>query len=523
MSLTELFIKRPTIVAVLFTILALLGITCYTKLNYDLFPKMDIPEISVSTQYSGAGASEVEGSVTKKLEDALSSLEKTKDMQSTSQEGLSTITIEFESGADINVALQDVQRKVNAEQAQLPSGAKTPSVNKFSSDDMPVIKLGVTAKMQATRLYEITKDQIKARLSKLDGVGQVSLVGGNEREINININKNKLDIYRLSISQVYQAVENANMEFSTGKIEGNTKQYTIRLSGKIQSVDKLSNVIVEKNASGSTVRLSDIAEIVDGIAEQASLNRINGENSIGISIQKQTDANTVNVCRLVKKEIRDIEKSYSAYDMKFDVATDNSTFTLESANEVLKDLVYAILLVSVVMFFFLHSVRNSFIVMISIPASIISVFVAMYVFDFSLNMMTLMALALIVGILVDDSIVILENIQRHLKMGKDRQQAAIDGRKEIGLSAVAITMVDVVVFLPLSLVGGMIGNMLREFALVVVFSTLMSLLVSFSITPLLASRFSRIEKLSNATIMGKLALGFDGLFNKLSAYYEIAL
>jgi HAE1 family hydrophobic/amphiphilic exporter-1 len=280
---------------------------------------------------------------------------------------------------------------------------------------------------------------------------------------------------------------------------------------------------VEKNASGSTVRLSDIAEIVDGIAEQASLNRINGENSIGISIQKQTDANTVNVCRLVKKEIRDIEKSYSAYDMKFDVATDNSTFTLESANEVLKDLVYAILLVSVVMFFFLHSVRNSFIVMISIPASIISVFVAMYVFDFSLNMMTLMALALIVGILVDDSIVILENIQRHLKMGKDRQQAAIDGRKEIGLSAVAITMVDVVVFLPLSLVGGMIGNMLREFALVVVFSTLMSLLVSFSITPLLASRFSRIEKLSNATIMGKLALGFDGLFNKLSAYYEIAL
>jgi|WetSurMetagenome_2_1015567.scaffolds.fasta_scaffold00229_3 hydrophobic/amphiphilic exporter-1 (mainly G- bacteria), HAE1 family len=523
MTITQLIIKRPTLVVVLFTVLTLLGIMSYMQLNYDLFPKMNIPVISVITQYPGAAASEVENSVTKKLEDALSSLEKMKDMQSTSQEGLSSITIELESSADVDLIIQDAQRKINAIQTLLPVDAKAPSINKFSSDDLPIMNLGVTAKMEPTRLYQITKDQIKARLSKLNGVGQVSLVGGEEREIKINVSKSKLDVYKLSISWIYQAVGNANMEFPTGKIEDDTKQYTVRLSGKIKSLDNLRNIIVSKSASGSAVKLSDVAEIVDGTAEQNTLNRINGVNSIGLVIQKQSDANAVNVSRLVKKEITAIEKDYSSCDLKFNIASDNSTYTLASANEVFKDLLYAILLVSLVMFFFLHSIRNAFIVMVSIPSSIISVFIAMYVFHFTLNMMTLLALALIIGILVDDSIVVLENIHRHLKMGKDRKQAAVDGRSEIGFTAVAITMVDVVVFLPLSLVGGMIGNMLREFALVVVFSTLMSLFVSFTVTPLLASQFSRIEQLTKGTLMGKLAIGFEGLFNGLLTYYESIL
>jgi HAE1 family hydrophobic/amphiphilic exporter-1 len=492
----------------------------YMQLNYDLFPKMNIPMISVVTQYPGAAASEVETSVTKKLEDALSSLEKVKDMQSTSQEGVSTISIELESGADVDLIIQNAQRKINTIQSLLPVDAKTPSVNKFSSDDLPIIKLGVTGNMEPTRLYQITKDQIKARLSKLDGVGQVSLVGGEEREIKINVNKSKLDVYKLSIGRIYQSIQNANMEFPTGKIEDFTKQYTVRLSGKITSLKNLRNIIVSKSESGGTIKLSDVAEITDGTAEQNTLNRINGVNSIGLIINKQSDANSVNVSRLIKKEITSIEKDYSSSNLKFDIASDNSTYTLASANEVFKDLLYAILLVSVVMFFFLHSIRNAFIVLVSIPCSIISVFVAMYLFHFTLNMMTLLALALIIGILVDDSIVVLENIHRHLKMGKDRKLAAIDGRSEIGFTAVAITMVDVVVFLPLSLLGGMIGNMLREFALVVVFSTLMSLLVSFTVTPLLASRFSRIEKLTRGTLMGRLALGFEHFFEKLTVYYE---
>jgi len=523
MTFTQLIIKRPTIVVVLFTILTLLGITCYLNLNYDLFPKMNIPIVSIITQYPGASANEVESSVTKKLEDALSSLEKMEDMSSTSQEGLSTITIQLKSGANIDISLQDAQRKINVVLSQLPEDVKNPVINKFSSDDMPVMKLGVTADMEATQLYQVVKDQIKARLSKLDGVGNVSMVGGNEREIQINVKKDKLATYKFSILQIYSAIQNANMEFPTGKIEDNFRQYSVRLSGKIKSIESLKNIAITSNSSGSTVKLADIADIVDGTADQTTLNRINGINSIGIVIQKQSDANSVNVSKSVRKEITAIEKSYSSKNLKFNIATDNSIYTMSSAKKVFEDLIYSILLVSIVMFFFLHSIRNAFIILVSIPCSIISVFIAMYVFNFTLNMMTLLALALIIGILVDDSIVVLENIHRHLKMGKDRKQAAIDGRNEIGFTAVAITMVDVVVFLPLALVGGMIGHMLREFALVVVFSTLMSLFVSFTVTPLLASRFSKIEKLTNRTIMGALALEFEKFFGKLSLFYEFIL
>jgi len=520
MSITEIAIKRPTLVVVIFAVLAILGITCYTNLNYELIPKLSFPSLSITTMYPGASANEVESSVSKKLEDALSSLENVKSIQTTSQEGLSSITIELESNADANLALQDAQRKINAMAANLPSGVKSPSINKFSSDEMPVIKFGVTAKIAPTKLYLLADNQIKSQLSKLKGVGQVSLVGGNEREIKININKNKLDAYKITISQVYQAIYNANIEMPTGKIESNVKQYTVRLLGKIKSLDEFRNITVSRTISGSSIKLSDIAEIVDGITEQTNLNKINGKNSIGISIQKQTDANTVDVCKRVKEELKLLENQYPDYQLKFDIASDNSTYTLASANAVMEDIGFAILIVAFVMFIFLHSIRNSIIVLISIPASIISVFIAMYIFNFSLNLLTLMALSLLIGILVDDSIVVLENISRHLAMGKDKRTAALDGRNEISFTAVAITMVDIAVFLPLSLVSGMIGGMLREFSLVIVFATLMSLFVSFIVTPLLASRFSKVQDYSKKSMIGKFSIWVETTYNKIVGYYE---
>jgi len=520
MSITEIAIKRPTLVVVIFSVLVILGITCYTNLNYELIPKLSFPSLSITTTYPGASANEVESSVSKKLEDALSSLENVKSMQTTSQEGLSSITIELESSADANLAVQDAQRKINAMVANLPTGVKSPSINKFSSDEMPVIKLGVTAKIAPTKLYLLTDNQIKSQLSKIKGVGQVSLVGGNEREIKINIDKNKLDAYKITISQVYQAIYNANIEMPTGKIESNVKQYTVRLLGKIKSLDEFRNITVSRTISGSSIKLSDIAEIVDGIAEQTNLNKINGKNSIGISIQKQTDANTVDVCKRVKEQLKLIENQYPDYQLKFDIASDSSTYTLASANAVMEDIGYAILIVAFVMFIFLHSIRNSLIVLISIPASIISVFIAMYIFNFSLNLLTLMALSLLIGILVDDSIVVLENISRHLEMGKDKRTAALDGRNEISFTAVAITMVDIAVFLPLSLVSGMIGGMLREFSLVIVFATLMSLLVSFTVTPLLASRFSKIQDYTKKSIIGNFSIWVETTYNKIVGFYE---
>jgi HAE1 family hydrophobic/amphiphilic exporter-1 len=523
MTITELAIKRSTLVVIVFTALSLLGIFCYTMLNYELIPKIDVPIMMITTSYPGASADEVESSVTKKLEDALSALENVKNMSASSQEGFSSILIELVANTNTDLSLQDAQRKVNAVLYQLPTNAKTPSLLKFSTDDIPVLKLGVHAKMASTKLYQITKDQIKPQLSKINGVAQVTLLGGDRREIKINVDRNKLSAYNLSISNVYNAVSNSNMQFATGKIEGITSQYTIRLSGKITSLDQLRSIIISKNTNGSVIKLSDISEIVDGIAEYENLNKINGESSIGIQVQKQSDANSVKVCELVKKEMAMIETQYASSELKFKIASDNSVFTLASANAVMEDLGLAIILVAIVMFLFLHSFRNSFIVLVSIPTSLLSVFTAMYIFNFSLNLMTLMALALVIGILVDDSIVVLENIYRHLSMGKERSKAALDGRNEIGFTAVAITMVDVVVFVPMALISGMIGSMLREFALVVVFSTLMSLFVSFTVTPLLASRFSKIEKRTRNTLMGKIALGFEDIYKKLVAFYEKAL
>jgi HAE1 family hydrophobic/amphiphilic exporter-1 len=523
MTITELAIKRSTLVVIVFTALSLLGIFCYRMLNYELIPKIDVPVVMVTTSYPGASADEVESSVTKKLEDALSALENVKNMSSSSQEGYSSITMELIANTNTDIALQDAQRKVNAVLYLLPTGAKTPSLLKFSTDEIPVLKLGVHAKMASTKLYQITKDQIKPRLSKISGVAQVTLLGGDKREIKVNVDRNKLTAYNISISNVYSAVSNSNLQFATGKIEGITSQYTIRLSGKITSLDQLRDIIISKNANGSLIKLSDISEIVDGIAEHDNLNKINGESSIGVQIQKQSDANSVKVCELAKEEIAMIEKQYASSGLKFEIASDNSVFTLASANAVMEDLGLAIILVAIVMFLFLHSFRNSFIVLISIPTSLLSVFTAMYVFDFSLNLLTLMALSLVIGILVDDSIVVLENIHRHLSMGKDKRKAALEGRNEIGFTAVAITMVDVAVFVPMALISGMIGSMLKEFSLVVVFSTLMSLFVSFTITPLLASRFSKTEKLTRNTLMGKIALGFEDIYKKLVAFYEKVL
>jgi HAE1 family hydrophobic/amphiphilic exporter-1 len=523
MTITELAIKRSTLVVIIFTALTLVGIFCYRMLNYELIPKIDVPVVMVTTTYPGASADEVESSVTKKLEDALSALENVKSMSSSSQEGYSSIIMELVPNTNTDIALQDAQRKVNAVLYLLPTGAKAPSLLKFSTDEIPVLKIGVHAKMESTRLYQITKDQIKPRFSKINGVAQVTLLGGDIREIKVNVDRNKLSAYHISISEVYNAVSNSNLQFATGKIEGINSQYTIRLSGKIISLDQLRSIIISKNTNGSIIKLSDIAEIVDGIAEHANLSKINGESSIGIQIQKQSDANSVRVCELAREEMAMIERQYASSELKFEIASDYSVFTLESANAVMEDLGLAIILVAIVMFLFLHSIRNSFIVLISIPTSLLSVFTAMYIFNFSLNLMTLMALALVIGILVDDSIVVLENIHRHLSMGKEKSKAALDGRNEIGFTAVAITMVDVAVFIPMALISGMIGSFLKEFALVVVFSTLMSLFVSFTITPLLASRFSKIERLTRNTLMGKIALGFEDMYKKLVAFYEKVL
>ncbi len=326
-------------------------------------------------------------------------------------------------------------------------------------------------------------------------------------------------MYDISILQVLNAVKTSNLDYPTGKIEGSKDQFVVRVAGKFNSLDQLRNLVVARSRTGSNIHLSDIAEIQDGKKEYSNISRIDGNTSIGILVQKQTDANAVDVSKLVRAELIKMQNDYKSEGVNFDIAQDASNFTIDAANGVKLDLALAVILVAIVMLLFLHSIRNSFIVMLAIPASIISTFIVMYIFNFTLNLMTLLALSLVVGILVDDSIVVLENIYHHMEKGENRRTAAVKGRNEIGFAALSITLVDVVIYVPLALTGGLIGNIIREFAIVVVVSTLLSLFVSFTLTPLLASRIGKLEKLSQKTIIGKFATWFENRFKKFITQY----
>ena len=523
MSITEISIKRPALVIVVFTVLGILGMLSYSRLNYNLLPKFESPVMTIMTLYPGAATGEVETSVTKKIEDALSSLENLDKIQSTSQEGVSIIIVQLLQSANVDQAVEDAQRKINAVMSNLPDDVDAPTISKFSTSDLPILQMGITANMDPREFFKLVDDRILPQLSKVKGVGQVTVLGGDKREIKVNVDPDRLKAYNVSLSQVTQAIYNANQDYPTGKVQGTAQQYSLRVAAKFTSLDELKNLVVVTKPDGSRITVQDLAEVGEGIAEKATLNRINGQTSIGLIVQKQTDANGVEVSASVRKEIANIEKIYLAKNVKFSIANDNSVYTLASAEAVQHDLMLAVIIVAGVMLVFLHSLRSSIIVMVAIPASMVSTFILMFVAGFSLNLMTLMALSLVVGILVDDSIVVLENIYRHMEMGKDKRVAALDGRNEIGFTALAITLVDVVVFLPMSLVSGMIGNIVREFSLVVVFSTLMSLFVSFTITPMLASRFGKIDHFTKATLWGRISLGFEAAFTGLQNWYGSVL
>ncbi|GEP92970.1 hydrophobic/amphiphilic exporter-1, HAE1 family [Chitinophaga terrae (ex Kim and Jung 2007)] len=518
MKITEVSIKRPTIVVVVFTILTLLGVMSYKALNYELLPKFSSPIVTISTVYPGASPNEVESTVTKKIEDAVASMEKIKKIISKSSESLSIITVELNNDANVDIALQDAQRKVNAILADLPGDAKPPSLNKFSLDDLPIMTLSATANMDDKKFYDLVDKKLQPLLSRLPGVAQVSLIGGQEREIQVNVDPKRLQAFNLSILQVRQLITNANLDFPTGKVKSANEQILVRLAGKYKNVDQLRNLVLKTTENGTQVRLSDVADVQDAQKDAERIARVDGVNAIALQVQKQTDANAVTVSEEMKKTIAQIEKDYAPNGLKILVANDSSDFTLESADSVIHDLILAVILVAVVMLLFLHSIRSAIFVMISIPASLIATFIGMKLMGFSLNLMSLLGLSLVVGILVDDAIVVLENIYRHMEMGKNRVRAAYEGVKEIGFTVTSITLVIVVVFLPISLTNELVSKILREFCVVVMISTMLSLLSSFMIVPLLSSRFGKLEHITGKNIFEKFILWFERQLQKFTVW-----
>jgi len=524
MSITEIAIKRPSLIIVIFTVLIGAGLFCYTQLSYELLPDISQPTLVVTTSYPGAAPANVEQTVTRKIEDQLSSIDAIKTITSQSLEGVSIITAEFNTGSDIDLKQQEVQRKINNIMGDLPTDVKSPGISKVSPSDQPVMQVMAVSNLDNAAFYDIVKNQINPLLQQVQGVGEITLIGGQEREIQVNINKEKLDYYGLSILNVTQAIANGNQELPAGKVKSEALgQMTVRLSGKYSQVSQLNDLLISQPVAGSPIRLSDVASVADITKDVSTVFRYNGQNGIGMLIKKQGDANAVAISKQIKERIKTLEKRYASDGVKFTIADDTADYTLEAANGVVDDLMLAVILVAVIMLLFLHSIRDSLIVLVAIPTSLISTFIALYFFGYTLNLMTLLGLSLVIGILVDDSIVVLENIHRHLAMGKDKRTAALDGRKEIGFSAVAITMVDVVVFGPLCLIQNSIGSILRAYSSTIVVATLLSLFVCYTLTPWLASRFGRVSILDNKKILDRPLIIFEKLIGGLTQWYSRAL
>lgn len=518
MKIAEISIKRPTLVVVLFIILILGGLFSYTKLNYEMLPKFSPPVVTVITIYPGASPSEVENTVSKKIEDAVSSMERIKKLDTKSFESLSIVTITLLTGSDVDYALNDAQRRINAILKDLPDDVDPPSLNKFSLDDLPIMTMAATSNLEEAEFYDLMDNRISPVLSRVEGVAQVNLIGGREREIKVSVDAKRLEGYGLSLLQVQNAVLSSNLDFPTGSVQTRDKDVLIRLAGKYKTVDELRNLVIANTREGAQIRLKDIADVQDTEKDVEKIARVNQQSSIAVQVIKQSDANAVGVSKGIQQSIEKLEADYAGVGLNVEIANDSSVYTLKSADAVIFDLILAIVLVAVVMLFFLHSVRNALIVMVAIPASLIATFIFMFLLGYTLNLMSLLALSLVVGILVDDAIVVLENIYRHMEMGKNRVRAAYDATKEIGFTVTSITLVIVVVFVPIALSSGLAADILKQFAVTVSIATLLSLLSSFTIVPWLSSRFGKLERVSNKRIFGRIIIGFEKILYRFTNF-----
>ena len=509
MNLTAISIKRPSLIIVLFSVFTLLGIIGYKNLSYELLPDFNQPVVVIKTMYPGAEPQEVETSVSRKIEDALSNLEGVDYLETKSMPNASVIIANLKYGTNIDNAMQDAQRYIDNIRKDLPADILSPVMSKVSPNDLPIISISATSNLPPTEFYQKMKDDYLPQIQQLKGVAEITILGGEEREIQVKVNQDKLKLYNISLYQLVEAINRSGLDIPAGKVQTDKVNNSVRLIGKFATVQDIKDVQVAMPVPGSPVYVKDVAIVSDGIKEITSVSRFNGENGIGLLLKKQGDANAVDVSKLVHEKLKSIELQNETSEVKFIIADDSTDKTIAAVNSVVFDLLLAVILVSLVMLLFLRSYRNSIIVLIAIPTSLVTAFAVMWLLGFTLNLMTLLAMSLIIGILVDDATVVLENIQRHLDMGKDKRTAAMDGRMEIGFSAISITLVDVVVFLPILFLQVFVADMLKQFSIVVITSTLTSLLVGFTLTPWLASRIGKKENIRPTNFINRFLLWFE--------------
>ncbi len=519
MWLTSISIRRPVFILMVVSAFIVLGLNSMSKMRLDLNPKVDFPFVSVVTTYPGAGPSEIETQITKKVEDAVASVNGVKTITSSSQEGISAVSIEFNLGVSSDVAASDVREKVSAIRGALPIDVKDPVVQKFDVNSQPILYYGLVGKRPSRDIRDLADNVIQPRLSQVPDVAAVSITGGDIREISVGVFKDKLEAYNIGIDQLVALLKANNLNFPVGHVIEGNREYSIRVVGEFPNVSTIADTRLHM-PNGQTVRLGDIASVQDTIQERRDISRIDRKDSIAIVIQKTSEGNTVDVARGVRKEVAKLQKELPS-DIQFVVNHDLSQNVENSVDDVKASLFLGAFLAVMVVYLFLHNIRGTFICAIAIPTSVIATFIPMYAFGFTLNGMTLLALSLSVGILVDDSIVVLENIYRHLTKGEEPIEAAINGRGEIGLAAITITLVDVVVFVPIAFMGGIVGQFFKSYGITVACATLFSLFMSFTLTPMLASRWYKTGEHVEAS-RGIFAL-FDRFYSMLDRFYRHVL
>lgn len=487
MGITRFALRNPLLIGVITMALVCFGLYAYFTLGVSEIPNFSFPGVLVSTTDAGADPGTIETQITKPLEDAIASLPNIDTMTSVSSEGQSQITVQFTTSADAKLVAVDVERVVNSVRSQLPSTADAPSILTFDSSEVPVIIMALYGPQSANQLQDVATNRLQRAFQAVPGVQSVQMLGGSPREVQVKVDLNKLQAYGLGMNQVQQALQSEQLQTPAGQVVSGNKDMNVIFNALVTQPQQLGEIIVASTPAGP-VLLKDVATIVDGYKDASQIARINGAPAVGIEVTKLNNANALQVSAGIRKVAAQVEPSLPV-GSHLTVFFDTANYTQQSFNTIRKTLLEAIFSTGVILLLFLHTWRSTLIVLVAIPTSLLTAIGAMLVMGMDLNLFSMLALTLSVGILVDDSIVVLENIYRHLRMKEPPFLAAINGRSEIGFAAITITMVDVVVYVPMALIPGIVGQILSSFALVIAAATLTSLAVSFTLTPLLASRF----------------------------------
>ena len=517
MSIYRKAVNNPVTTALVFITLAIFGIFSLVNISLDRFPKFDANVVMVMSSYPGASAEDIETNLTKVLENSLNGVSDLKNISSTSRENIALITLEFVEGVDIDVATNDVRDKLDMVNSVLPEGASLPVIFKFSADDMPIMIMAATANESLAALEKILDDKVATPLARVSGVGTVSVAGAPQREIQVYVDPNKLEAYNLTISAISGIIATENRNIPSGSIDIGSNAYALRVEKEFKSADEMLDIVVG-HVNGKTIYLRDVARVVDGVEERYQEAYINGTQGAQIVIQKQSDANAVNVIKGVKKEMKNIEKSLPS-DIKITTVMDSSDNILNTLNSLAETIAVTFLLVMLVVYLFLGRWRATFIIVLAIPISLLASLMYLWATGNTLNIVSMSALSIAIGMVVDDAIVVLENISTHLERGAKPKEAAVHATQEVGISVIASTLTMLAVFMPLTLVKGMAGLMFKQLGWITSIIMIVSTIGALTLIPMLCAKFLRFKPKHGK--MHDLIFGnFNKLIDKVSAGYS---